>query len=182
MFPQPHCGRWIISMFSFMLSAITTPSWKTSISKKVMPYFFFLLKSWFVAKYNITGYEVTVRSAFISVSLLCRLSCSQLWLGTLQWAVRSSPHLKDTTTRWEVGGKSGLGSTSLYAPPCGRWCSTLMVSQWWLCVLGECFHLPVFNWLHDFLRKSQIQLNPSQRRLICIFNSNFHGTKLMLFR
>lgn len=53
-----------------------------------------------------------------------------LWLGTLQWAVHFSPHLKDTTTRWVGGGKSGLASTSLCAPPCGRWCLTLTVSHW----------------------------------------------------
>lgn len=74
---------------------------------------------------NITGHVVTLRSCFefseviVSIHHFFLLS-HILQLGTLQWAVHFSPHLKDTTTHWVEGGKSGLVFTSLCAPPCGR--------------------------------------------------------------
>lgn len=104
---------------------------------------------------NLTGHEVTMRSC-CKFSNFAHSSLSppySLQLGTLQWAVHFSPHLKDTTTHWVGAGKSGLASTNLCAPPCGRWCLTLMVSHWrhpesvqsvsdlivfcWLCMTGQ---------------------------------------------
>lgn len=70
------------------------------------------------------GHEVTLRSCFEFSEVILHihhfLPSHIPQLGTLQWAVHFSPHLKDTTTHWVGGGKSGLASTSLCAPPCGK--------------------------------------------------------------
>lgn len=67
-----------------------------------------------------------------SISLFCRSSPPPLSLslsspGTPRWVAPSSQPQRATTIPWEGGERCGLVSTSLYAPPCGRWCSILTV-------------------------------------------------------
>lgn len=135
------------------------------------------------ARDNIAGSEVPLALAVECgevLALIRRVCFLNSWLGTLQWVVRFSPHPKGTTTHWEVEGKSGLVSTSLYVPPCGRWCSILTVSRWWPgCALRE-RHSIIY--LTDSMKSKHQCITSQSKMAVCCFPF-FLSTKfvVMLF-
>lgn len=62
---------------------------------------------------------------------------------TLQWAARSSLLRRVTTILLGEEERSGSASISPFDPPCGRWCSTLMVRA--LFCVPRVFRAPAFN-------------------------------------